>query len=223
MSLNLPRGRCRHLGLSLALSLLAACAPTIEPVPSAGALPRPTAAPVRYAHMVRFAGESSQLSPTEAERLRTFLGMLPIGRALDLRVMGHTNMAAGQQDEQLVLRRARSVERLVADRAAGSVTVRVGPADTLTAGQVEVEARTYEVVLPGCPDWSRDLVYDQRNLPMSNLGCANAVNLGLMIADPGDLVRTEPTGPADGTHQAEGVVRYRTDKVKELKGGIADP
>ena len=52
-----------------------------------------------------------------------------------------------------------------------------------------------EVILPGCPDWSRDPGFDPRNLPLSNLGCANAYNLGLMVADPGDLAPRRPTSP----------------------------
>jgi pilus assembly protein CpaD len=42
--------------------------------------------------------------------------------------------------------------------------------------------------VPGCPDWS------DRELPMSegqssNYGCATALNLAAMIADPADLLR----------------------------------
>jgi pilus assembly protein CpaD len=51
---------------------------------------------------------------------------------------------------------------------------------------------------------------------LSNLGCANAVNLGLMVADPADLVTGAPTAPADATREAEAIVRYRTDKVRQL-------
>jgi pilus assembly protein CpaD len=52
--------------------------------------------------------------------------------------------------------------------------------------------------VPGCPDWS------DKDLPMSegqssNYGCATAVNLAAMIADPRDLVRgqTDPMTGAD--------------------------
>ncbi len=42
-----------------------------------------------------------------------------------------------------------------------------------------------------------------------------------MIADPSDLAQGRTLGPADGTREAEAVVRYRTDKVKALQQGIA--
>ena len=38
-----------------------------------------------------------------------------------------------------------------------------------------------------------------------------------MVAEPKDLVRGRTLGPADGVHQAEGIVRYRTGKVVELE------
>ena len=55
---------------------------------------------------------------------------------------------------------------------------------------------------------------------MSNLGCANAVNLGLMVADPNDLAMGTPTAPADAAREAEAIVRYRTDKVKALDAEV---
>jgi type IV pilus biogenesis protein CpaD/CtpE len=38
-----------------------------------------------------------------------------------------------------------------------------------------------------------------------------------MVAEPKDLVRGRPLGPADGIQQAEGIVRYRTGEVVELQ------
>ena len=74
--------------------------------------------------------------------------------------------------------------------------------------------------MPGCPNWTRDPGFDPLNLPLSNLGCANAFNLGLMVADPADLASTLPTSPSDGTREAEAIARYRTDKVKQLEADI---
>ena len=76
------------------------------------------------------------------------------------------------------------------------------------------------MVLPGCPNWSRDPGFDPLNLPLSNLGCANAVNLGLMVADPGDLLPRRTLAPADATREAEAIVRYRTGKVTAIDADI---
>ena len=48
----------------------------------------------------------------------------------------------------------------------------------------------YLVTLPPCPNWSKPAAGagDFTNTPSSNFGCAAAVNLGLMVANPADLV-----------------------------------
>jgi type IV pilus biogenesis protein CpaD/CtpE len=38
-----------------------------------------------------------------------------------------------------------------------------------------------------------------------------------MVAEPRDLLHGRGLAPADGVHQAEGIVRYRTGKVVELQ------
>jgi pilus assembly protein CpaD len=75
----------------------------------------------------------------------------------------------------------------------------------------------YLVTLPPCPDWSRQSGTDFSNLPHSNFGCATQTNLGLMVAEPRDLLHGRGLAPADGVHQAEGIVRYRTGKVIQLR------
>ena len=50
----------------------------------------------------------------------------------------------------------------------------------------------------------------------SNFGCANERNLGLMVANPADLLRGREPGPADGDFAAFGIQRYRADKTEPL-------
>ena len=46
------------------------------------------------------------------------------------------------------------------------------------------------------------------------IGCTNAVNLGAMVADPGDVERGKELAPADGERAALGVVEYQAGKAK---------
>jgi pilus assembly protein CpaD len=71
----------------------------------------------------------------------------------------------------------------------------------------------YLVTLPACPNWSKKPASDFTNEWSSNYGCADAVNLGLMVARPGDLVAGEPLAQADGAPAAAAVERYLADKV----------
>jgi pilus assembly protein CpaD len=92
-----------------------------------------------------------------------------------------------------------------------------GPAAWRLNRRVELVMERYLVTLPACPDWSRQSGTDFSNQPFSNFGCATQSNLGLMVAEPKDLVSGRTLAPADGVHQAEGIVRYRTGKVVELQ------
>ena len=53
------------------------------------------------------------------------------------------------------------------------------------------------------------------NQPHPNLGCSTATNLGLMVADPRDLMRGRPIGPMDGEFAAKGVFDYRGAEAKD--------
>lgn len=49
-----------------------------------------------------------------------------------------------------------------------------------------------------------------------NIGCATAHNLGVMVADPRDLVVGRDPGPADGQRGAAAMERYRKGQDKPL-------
>jgi glycosyltransferase involved in cell wall biosynthesis len=77
-------------------------------------------------------------------------------------------------------------------------------------------------ILAGEADWSRQSGTDFANLPHSNFGCATQTNLGLMVAEPRDLVRGRPLAPADGVREAEAIARYRAGDTTELKQEVTN-
>jgi pilus assembly protein CpaD len=97
--------------------------------------------------------------------------------------------------------------------------VKAGPAPrptvagALAQDAVVVSVGRYVVTLPVCPDWSKPEADDYTNTPPSNFGCANASNLGRMVANPADLVHGTPLGPADGDFAARGIQRYRAGEI----------
>lgn len=94
-----------------------------------------------------------------------------------------------------------------------------------TLDAIPVRTGYWRVTSPPCPDWTKAPGLDFANTGTSNFGCANVTNLGLMVADPGDLVRGRDAGYADGTAAARAVEAYRKGEVKELpeedKSGIS--
>lgn len=81
---------------------------------------------------------------------------------------------------------------------------------------VQVVVRRYTVTLPACPDYTQYPGNTFDNGKSSNFGCATATNLGLMVADPGDLIAGQDLAASNGQVQADAVQRYLDGKTKDL-------
>lgn len=74
---------------------------------------------------------------------------------------------------------------------------------------VTVSYERYEAVLPTCGDWTSSPSYNPYNDVSSNFGCALQRDVGLMVADPADLVRARPAAPTDAQNATRVIQRYR--------------
>lgn len=222
--------------LSLLTLSLSACSPSLGPQQNLGWIE--ASSPKRlqvdradYRHSVYFATDSSALTAGERDRLLTFLRTVQPGARDSIRLAGHADERATElYNLELASRRVDQVQGFLDEAGYGDLSVTraafgealpvvpgSGPAAWQLNRRVEVVLERYLVTLPACPDWSRETGTDFDNHTLSNFGCATQTNLGLMIAEPKDLVRGRPLGPADGIQQAEGIVRYREGSVVELE------
>ena len=227
-----------HLGCLTALGIgLTACA-----VPAPGTNPylgwMEASSPknleverARYRHSIHFETDSAELSAMEQERLLTFLQTVAPSQHDTLVIEGHADERASDlYNLELASRRITSVGAFLDEHGFDGIAVRAsafGERVPATEGsdpeawqqnrRVELVLERHLVELPPCPDWSRQSGLDYSNLPGSNFGCATQTNLGLMIDNPGDLVRGRKLAPASGIHAAESIVRYRTGEVVELQ------
>lgn len=70
--------------------------------------------------------------------------------------------------------------------------------------------RTYEAVVPNCPDMSNwDIAWTGTNSALPSLGCAVTINLAAMIADPSDLVGDHRLDAADIGRRGIVMTKYR--------------
>lgn len=120
-------------------------------------------------------------------------------------------------DRALTTRRIDHLRQIVAS-AAPRRPVTVAPiADgRLGAGSAMVVVGRYVVSTPSCPNWRKPSGIDSANQPSSNFGCANETNLGLMVADPADLVVGHELDRAEAEAMQHGIRRYRDNKVPAL-------
>jgi pilus assembly protein CpaD len=191
--------------LAAALAL-AACTPTASLWSEADAHREIGVQRVQLTYDVAFAPGSAEFAREAARKLDGFLARQQVGYGdiVEIRVPG--------QDMRLDARRA----SVVTDGLARSGIVaerRVGEAPT----GLRLAVIRSVAIPPACPDWRKaDNDGDPSNTPMPNLGCANMRNLGLMIADPSELMAGRSMSPGSGEPLAAGVARYRAGQVTPL-------
>jgi pilus assembly protein CpaD len=148
---------------------------------------------------VHFAPRTNSLSAGEADGLFAFLKQSAVGDGDTVTVAGSGSTLAAQRQAAVMadLRHLhiRAVPAADSTIAFDAVRVRVGHA---------------VVTAPRCPDWSKPEADNATNSPSSNFGCATESSLALMVADPADLVRGKPPGPANGDVLARGIELYKT-------------
>jgi len=197
-------------GIAIA-GALAGCAPSLQNSQWSGA-ESPKHNQVLLLHQtydVRFDPGKDALSPAEQKRLAEFVANEDIGHYDEITLA--SGNGADAKSAGLAARRAASVAAYLR-----GLHLKSAPDGVLAApvDQVTISIARYVVVTPQCPDWRKPSEDDPGNTPSSNLGCANETNLGLMVADPRDLVVGKDLAPSDADHSDAAVQRYRQGKYK---------
>ena len=184
----------------------------------------PRADLVQYGHDVAFAAGEARLTNGQRQRLDSFLARLEAGYGDRFYVVagrgrrGEPKQAAARLAE----RRRQAVTAFLELRKLRVLPLRIEFGIDAPVGEaVKVIVRRYVVTLPGCPDWTGRPGISYDNATSSNFGCATAVNFGLMVADPGDIVAGRHPGLLDGEFAARSIERYRKGETTPLKGDEA--
>jgi pilus assembly protein CpaD len=162
---------------------------------------------------IAFAGGSDHLATGEAARLDRMV------LAGNIRPADRVAIAAAGSPG-LAGRRAAAISRELLRYGIVTQTLAL---DAVPANHAIVSVGRYAVTLPTCPNWSQSLSYDFTNAFTSNYGCANATNLGLMVASPADLVSGRPLAATEAQPAVAAVQRYLTDRVKQPPSPTASP
>ena len=197
--------------LCLAGAALAACGDSAPEYAAADSPKKNRVVAVSHEHVVRFAGNSSALDAQESARLSRFLASNRSESGAVIAVGPSTSGALNAGRERVIR------DTLVARGYRPVDVVYVSSADALN--RVTVSISSTVVVTPRCPDYSKPTEYNYSNTPHSNHGCANTHNLGVMVADPADLMRGRDEGWQDGAGSVLAVQRYRAGKVTPLLNG----
>ncbi len=157
----------------------------------------------RLSHTVRFTSGSPTLTSAETSRLMGFLDDSDI-------VYGDHLYLGAPGDDALTQKREAALRRILAKRG---VLMTVAPAAAHAGGdEMTVQLERYVVTPPSCPNWSKPTGGDPDNTTFSNFGCATETNLGMMVAQPRDLVVGRQPGPPDADPALQAIQNYRAGK-----------
>jgi pilus assembly protein CpaD len=173
--------------------------------------PFPEAAQVPVRHAVRFTGADARMSDVEREALRIFLARNNVEE-------GSRVLVAGVGPAALSDGRIASVRQALFEL--GHTGVATTPAASGVEPRIDeivVTAQVTTVINPTCPGYNAPIVLDFENRPIISPGCAVATNIGLMIAEPSDLIAGRPLAPADGEQQNLSIQRYRAGQVTPIE------
>lgn len=214
-----PLGRAGLLALTAVAALvLAGCANdeprriTFATWKQAAPVPQAQLAEVPTHHAVVFPAAGAELSDTEREAMAMFLQRNRI--APGSRVTLSAPMPSSG-DAGLLGSRIAAVRSALAELGYYSAALPPGTSagSQLPADTIMVTARVLSVAAVACPGYNTPVQLDLEHRPVLSPGCAQAVNLGLMVADPLDLQGQATLAPADGAAVLPSVDRYRTGQV----------
>jgi pilus assembly protein CpaD len=189
---------------------LAACAPGAAEYTKSEAPNRLQVAGSTSTVALAFAPGSARIAPAQIARIDQLVatGVIRPADRIAIAAAGPPGLAAARE--------AAVSSRLLR----WGIVAETRPLPAIPPNRAVITVGHYAVTLPACPNWSMPRGNDFTNAPPSNFGCATAVNLGLMVASPGDLVAGRALAPADGKPAAAAVDRYLADRVV-LPGGAS--
>ncbi len=160
---------------------------------------------VNFRYDVLFADGEDAITAQERTRLDAFLRQIQMTPSSRFAVAA----AAGP----LAAARSDAVAAVLRGYRGGNTPISPGSVGDIGSGSVAVIVGRYIATPPRCPDWRKPSNQNPQNSPASNFGCASAVNLALMVEDPGDLLRGRQLGPGDAAGLVHGIQRYRSNLV----------
>ena len=186
------RNRRRRATLATAFAVVVAgCAQTVADWSPAQTNNELQVQWITHEHSVNFANPASGLTRQEMRGLDRFLS------EIELRPSDRLFVDVGPQSGEVV---SDSRVGVINDQLRIYVPGAHAMAITGEKGtnrQIRLIVGRYVVLPPNCPDLSRPSNNNTGNHNDSNFGCSTQRNLGLMVADPGDLIRGRTLGPAD--------------------------
>jgi len=157
-----------------------------------------------------YADRKTGVSKSHQDQLTQFITQHDVTRQDDLLITYDATKRA--------VRRAEKLQAYLKQFGLHAVLHATNAAEATTAQAVRLTVTQYTVQVPNCPDWSDGPYAHFNNQVSSNFGCATAANLGLMIANPKDLLQGRESSLADGVVLSNSLQGYREARPYPMTG-----
>lgn len=198
----------------LFITLLSGCAPEIVDWTPAESPKENKVERVIFYHMIHYPSKSNSFPETEVNSLIRFLKANAENPSAVSIIL--------EECDGYSKKRIKDIQRVLVKYGVSYDMITVEPAEkrhkstSSSSSGVSLVLEKYLVIPPSCADFSQPIGEARQAHSPSNFGCATVANLGMMVANPRDLIKGRSLGASDGTVMAAGVDRYRKDKVKDL-------
>src|SRR5260370_4366504 len=115
--------------------------------------------------------------------------------------------------------RAQQIRQSLSSAGARWVGASVEPAMLMGPDQVVVVRSEYRLGTSNCPTYNPSSIGNPNESAMGGYGCADAYNMGQMLARPRDAAIGREPGPAEASVNASAVQRYREGRVRTVTAG----
>lgn len=192
------------IGLGLILS---ACTSPHTEWTGSETVKRNTVELVRLVHDVKLTDDGTVLDASEQKRLYAFFDSIALGYGDELAIDPGDAPGADKRWAAVASHLAHSGLEVRESKALYGAP--------LEPGSARIIVGRYIVTPPNCPDWSKPAAQDFQNRPSSFLGCANVTNLGMMVANPRDLLYGRGDVSPEVVTATRAISQYRLGKAKK--------
>ena len=199
----------------LLITLLSGCAPKVAEWTPAESPKKNKIERAYYTHTIHYSSKGIALGDAEKKKLLQFLkpnAPRPSAVVVTLEENGAHSQKRIKGIQRELVRYGIAYNLISVEQVPSACKGKKGaPSD------VNLFIEYFLVIPPSCADFSQPIGSALQEYTHSNFGCADTANLGIMVANPRDLIDGRPVGVSDGTVMAAGVNRYRTDTIKQLQ------
>lgn len=93
---------------------------------------------------------------------------------------------------------------------------------TVPAPNVILSFTANKALVPQCGDFSENMAFNPENMHSKNFGCATRRNLGLIVADPGDLIQSQPQSSGSAARSDITIDSYKAGTAPAAAAAAAE-